>query len=341
MPAVTVVITTYQLEKYIGQCLQELWNQTFQDFEVLIVDDASKDKTRETIQKWKDTYPSRIHTIFLDKNLGMPARTRNVALDSGLIQSKYFIFLDGDDSIEPQFLEKLYNAAIQNDAQVAICAYDRVEDGSNHCLCKEMCGFPPVIAVPPSDDILAFINTSPWNKLWERTCFGDIRFPEFSVGEEVALNFTCYTKASKIAFVDEVLIHYRVRPNSIISNTPEESIWKFARELKQCYDVQTGVFRDTMALIVFLHIGMSMALRAADNPKIEIKEHLRRTEEFFRTNFDWFRKNRFLQFSSLRKHGFKGIALWGCLCAYRMHRFDTVLLLFRFATQKLHVDVKF
>lgn len=341
MPEITVVITAYQLEKYLDECMKELFAQTFQNFDILLVDDCSKDKTPEIITAWKQRYPDRIRTLFLEKNLGMPAKTRNAALDSGLIDGKYFIFLDGDDSIEPCFLEKLYTAIQKHDAQVAICAYDRVEADTGRRLCEEMKGFPPFVDMPPQNDVLAFINTSPWNKLWETALFGDGRFPAFKVGEEVALQFSRYTKAKRIAFVDDVLIHYRVREGSVISNTPEESIWQFANELKICYHTQKGIFQETVALMTFLHIGISMALRAADNPNIQLHAHLQKTMQFFDQEFHWFRTSRFLKLKSLAKHGFKGIALWGCLCAYRLHCFGVVLALFRFATSKLHIDIKF
>lgn len=341
MPEITVVITAYQLERYLDQCLKELFDQTFQDFDLLLVDDCSKDRTREIIEQWKLKYPERIKTLFLQKNLGMPSKTRNAALDSGLIDGRYFVFLDGDDAIEPFFLEKLHTAAVKYSAQVAVCAYDRVEAESGRRLCEEMKGFPAALDIPPNNDILAFVNTSPWNKLWETSLFGDGRFPLFKVGEEVVLQFTRYVKAKRIAFVDDVLIHYRVREGSVISNTPEESIWQFANELKSCYDSQNDIFRETVALMTFLHIGISMALRAADNPDIDLKNHLKKTSEFFKREFAWFRTSRFLKFRSLAKHGFKGVALWACLCAYRVRCFGLVLHVFRFATSKLHVDIKF
>ena len=99
MPEITVVITTYNLEAYIGTCLEELFSGTYQDFDVVLVDDGSKDQTVDIVETYAQRYPGRIHPIFLQKNLGSPAKTRNWALNSGFIDGKYVVFLDGYDSL--------------------------------------------------------------------------------------------------------------------------------------------------------------------------------------------------------------------------------------------------
>lgn len=341
MPEITVIITTYNLQKYIDACLRELFAQTFQNFDILVVDDCSTDDTREIILSWKNRYPDKIKTHFLNHNLGLPALTRNTALDSGLIDGKYILFLDGDDSIERDFLEKMYFSLINNHADVAICAYDRVESDSGHVLCQEMRGFPKIVDMPPKNDILAFINTSPWNKLWKKEVFGDGRFPAFKVGEEVALHFTRYLRCQRIVFLDEVLIHYRVHQNSVISNTSQQTIREFAEELKKCYENLGGRSKDCMGLIIFLHIGISMVFRASDNPQIALKGHIVETRRYLIENNILNRQNPFLRFKSLIHHGLKGIVLWLSIYAYRCNMFGFVVHIYKFVTKKLHIDVKF
>lgn len=67
MPEITVVITTYNLEAYIGTCLEELFSGTYQDFDVVLVDDGSKDQTVDIVETYAQRYPGRIHPIFLQK----------------------------------------------------------------------------------------------------------------------------------------------------------------------------------------------------------------------------------------------------------------------------------
>lgn len=341
MPEITVIITTYNLHEYINGCLEELFGQTYQNFDIVIVDDCSTDCTCDIIRQWQKKYPNRIKTIFLKENLGLPALTRNVALDSDLVDGNCILFLDGDDSIEPNLLEKLYHALSFNNASVSICAYDRVEYETGHVLCQEMRGFPEVLEMPPDNDILAFINTAPWNKLWKKDVFADGRFPAYKVGEEVALFYSIYTKCERIAFVDDVLIHYKVHKGSVISYTPQESIVQFAEELKTCFQKQTGIYRNCMGLIAFLHIGLSMAFRAADNCEIDMKEHIKWTREYFSNDFLWFQNNPYLRLRSLKNHGIKGITLKIALLAYQFNVFYPVVVIYKFVTKKLHIDIKF
>ena len=341
MPEITVVITTYNLQKYINPCLEELFSQTFQNFDVVIVDDCSKDNTQTIIQEWQARCPDRIKTIFCKENLGLPALTRNKALDSGLIDGNYILFLDGDDSIEPDMLEKLHSALIKRDAGVAICAYDRIEIETGHILCREMGGFPSIVEMPPTDDTLAFINTSLWNKLWRRDIFEEGRFPAFKVGEEVTVQYNGYIRCKRIAFVDEVLIHYKVHADSVISNTQVETVYQFAEDLRTCYQQQAGMYKDCLGLIIFLHIGISMAFRIADNPNANLDEHLKWTRKYLSENFFWFKENPYLKLRKLKHHGIKGVILWVALIAYKCNTVRVVVAVYQFIVKRLHFDIKF
>ena len=332
MPAITVVITTHNLEKYIDRCLQELLDQTMRDFDILLVDDASTDGTTAKVEQWRERFDGRLRTMYLQENLGCSALTRNAALESGLVGGDYVLFLDGDDSIEPDMLETLLAEATASGtgadarcADVVVCAYDRTILGTDSPYSTEMRGFPKEITLPPQDDVIAFINPSPWNKLWRRAIIEDVRFSNIRVGEEIIFNFNAYARSKKIRFTDRVLIHYMERADSTIARTDEREIREFARELLAFYNARTGRYRELAGFLAFLHIGLSMALRAADNPAMDIGAHVAATERYFKNHFDWFRGNRFLAFASLRKRGVKGLLIWLALRAYRLGCFGIAL----------------
>lgn len=340
MFAITVVVTTHNLEKYIGCCLEELCVQTFQNFEILIIDDASSDRTVEVIEQYKEKFRDRLTTIYLKENKGMPALTRNVALESGCIHGEYVLFLDGDDSIERNMLETLYTLASSETtkaADVVICAYDRVDLSTGQPIAVEMRGFPECIIMPPEDDTICYINTSPWNKLWRYSVIEKLQYPKFKVGEEVSFNFRGYVNSKRIVFTDQVLIHYRVREDSVISNTGEDTIWHFSEEMFRLFNEQEGIYRDLAGFLAFVHLGLSMGLRAADNPTINLGGYLKKMQKYFKTNYNWFRDNRFLKLSSLLKRGFKGIAIWGALLTYKIGLFRWVLGIYR----TLGLNIKF
>lgn len=341
MSEITVAITTYNLTRYIRQCFDDLAAQTFQDFDILVYDDCSTDETREQLARLQEQLGNKLRLLFGETPLRMPAKARNALLSSG-IGGKYVVFLDGDDRIEPTFLERLYTAAEAGQADVAICAYDRFEDESGHILCQEMEGWPEDLYLDSTNaPDLAFINTALWNKLIRTDRIRGLRMPTFSVGEDASFLWALYMRCKKIVCVDQILIHYRVRRLSVISNTPEESILKFADELQSLYNRADGWIKDQIGLAVFIHIGLSMMIRAYDNPQIDNHKMIAWTRLLFSDTFNWFRGNPCFRLSNLWDHGIKGIGLWGAFLCYRLHCASFFFWAIKAAKNTLHVDFKF
>lgn len=341
MPEITVIVTTYRLENHIALCLDELLAQTYQDFDILIVDDCSPDSTPEILATYQKRYSNRVRTVLLQKNLGSPAKTRNTALDSGLIDGKYVLFLDGDDRLEPTMLERLHEACVRNESDVAVCAYDRVELETGHVLCRELQWISGTVALPPTGDDVVYLNGAIWNKLFLTEKIGDIRIPDFRVGEDICFALRVFARCQKIAFVPDELIHYQVRKNSVIANTDRSTMHAFAAELAQQYAEAKGGWRDVIALISFLHIGLSMALRAVDNPDISTREYIRWARGYMRDMYGFYRGVRLMQLPALCHRGAKGLVIWASLCMYRLNCFDVALWLNRALTRLFHVDFKF
>ena len=341
MSKITVVITTYNLEKQINKCLTELKEQSFQDFDIVIIDDYSKDNTISIAERFKDTFCERLKIKRVPHNLGSPAKTRNYALDSQLITGEYTVFLDGDDNIELNFLEILYNHAICTNADVVVCAYDRVEEKTKRVLCKEMVNYPSTITLPPQDDALCFMNGSLWNKLFKTSIIRDLRVPDFKVGEDLCFQLLVYNRCNKIKSIKDILIHYNVRENSIIASTQKETIYQFAEELSKQYKEANTQLKDIIALIAFIHIGLSMTIRAYDNKEINIKDHLKWTKQYFKKEFNDFKENKYMSLRALAKHGIKGYGIWGCKVLYKLSLFRIFLHVYRVVTKTFHIDLKF
>ncbi len=106
----------YNSEKYIGECLTSLANQTFQNFDVIVVDDCSTDNSRKVVQSFSETFSGRLKLKKMSKNSGCPGLPRNTALD--MARGKYIYFLDSDDLLTETAIEELYNVAEKFDADV-------------------------------------------------------------------------------------------------------------------------------------------------------------------------------------------------------------------------------
>lgn len=342
MIKITVIITTFNLGKLIKKCLEELFSQIFIDFEIIIIDDCSNDETVNIIKEFKIKYPDRIYAEFLNSNQGWASRLRNIALESNRINGEYIIFLDGDDSIENNFLEKLYKAAKETEADIAICAYDRVILETGKVLCKEMQGFPKIVSIPPTNDILSFVNGALWNKLIKKSIIGEIRDPDFRVGDDTCFSLKLFQNCKKITFIDDILIHYQVRKDSVINTIELENVYTLADEfIKMFNNCSDKNIKNTIGFSAFIHIGVSMPIRANNNPNIKIKDHIKWTKDYFTNNFSFFNKNDYLKFKSLVKHRVKGFSLWICFCLYKINMFRLFLILYNIYTIIFKKEVKF
>ena len=118
-PAISLVMPVYNVERYLSRALESVQNQTFKNFELIIVNDGSTDKSKEIAESFCDKNENFI--LINQENEG-PSVARNTGLK--VCKGDYIGFMDSDDSLEPEFLESLYNAAIENDADIVCCNFN-------------------------------------------------------------------------------------------------------------------------------------------------------------------------------------------------------------------------
>ncbi len=120
IPAVSIVIPMYNVEKYVGFCLESILAQTFTDFEVIVVDDCSTDKSCDVVESYKSMFAGKLKLVRSEKNShisGISPRYKGANLAGG----EYLFFLDSDDFITETELEELYPIAKDFDADVVDC----------------------------------------------------------------------------------------------------------------------------------------------------------------------------------------------------------------------------
>ena len=214
-PPVSIVIPVYNVSRYLPQCLESVLSQTYQNIEVLIVDDGSTDGSGSICDRFAERDP-RIRAIHTD-NRGLSA-ARNLGLES--ISGAFISFIDSDDWIEPNTVETLVKAALQTKADVVTMK-----------ACMEYVGktsYPRVVKkrshVYRGGDILAayaegLLGNAAWNKLYRAECFRDLRFPYGHNYEDVVVAWKLMKGLSEnggaVAALSEVLYHFRARKSSI------------------------------------------------------------------------------------------------------------------------------
>lgn len=215
-PEISIIIPVYNVEPYIKKCLDSVKAQTFTDFEAIIVDDSSPDGSIKIAMDFVASDPR--FKIVTRENGGLSA-ARNTGIEYA--KGKYIAFLDSDDFIAPSFLEKLYNACEENNADMAYCGftYYIYKNGlkKNQLFIVKDCVMEHDEAVSRiiSDHGL---HSYAWNKLYKRTLFTEhnITYPTMYF-EDVATSPKTVFYANKLAVVGECLYFYVKRQGSILS----------------------------------------------------------------------------------------------------------------------------
>lgn len=339
----SIVVAVYNLEKYLPRCLDALVQQTLQEIEILCVDDGSTDSAPQIIEDYAKKYPDKIKTFH--KQNGGEFTTRNYGLERAV--GEYVTFVDTDDYVEPNWAEKLYNAAKENNADLAVCGFERIDLNTNKVVATNMTNFGNTVReINSNDDFVLFINPAPWNKVYKREKLGDLRFLPFRGFNDTMFLASCFTKMSKIAFVPDVLYHYYLRYDSQIHSVNAkdvENLRKYLLEVKDLY-ISSNKYEDMKFILdtfAFLHLATSVMYRVSYDKSVDMKQMLKETIKYLDDNFSNWRKSPFLTLRYSLKKGFKHIAFWGVSLFYKWGIPMVYIKIYRFLVDKLKIDIKF
>ena len=262
-PAISVVIPMYNAEEFIGECLDSLLLQTFQNFEVVIANDCSTDGSVKIVESYAQKFNGRLKFTSTEKNSGGGGYIpRNLGLS--LASGEYVIFLDADDFLLGTALETLYNAAKEYDADVVYSStyYNVVEpndvylyrDGLGRKMVKDNVEDKTELTVDDTDKIFSeFLASSegnfraPWSKFVRRDFLlkNEIRFPDIVTGGDCIWCINVYAYAKRFLRLPTPLYFYRRYNSTSITRTtrtPQEqlSYWvsAFIAFLKALNDLQ-------------------------------------------------------------------------------------------------------
>ena len=212
-PLISVIIPVYKSEEYIDRCLKSLLSQTYRNLEIIIVDDASPDKSGEICEQ----YAKQHHNIKVFHNSinGGSCVARNVGLDHAT--GKYIGFVDPDDEVSNDIFEKFYNFLIQNNCDIVICGrYDIYPEK-----------LPETILHTEKDTVLEkneamqmlfddTIGSYVWNKLFKAELWDEIRFvPGKVFADDICIMHYIFDRARRIGIIADALYHYYVNDHSI------------------------------------------------------------------------------------------------------------------------------
>lgn len=212
---ISIIVPVYNAERYLRQCIESILEQTYKDFELILIDDGSNDGSYNICKEY-ESVDDRIRLIH-ENNKGS-AEARNV----GLKQAKgdYLMFLDADDWIDRDHIGNLVNLAKVKDATIVISSY-YCFNGRNVYVENMPHNTEPKDII--CDSLNGRVHAGLWNKLFKRDLFttNNIRFPKYGYYEDmcVFISCLCHTEKNKIVLTKYATYHYRINPSSQTFNT--------------------------------------------------------------------------------------------------------------------------
>ena len=217
IPLISVIVPMYNVEAYIEECITSLLEQNYPVLEFILVDDGSTDHTAEKIRQLTKGDPR--FTYFFKEHSGI-SDTRNVGLR--MAQGKLVYWLDADDKILDNSIERLYHALFLTDADIAISDYVRYKDGvfhyhsDNRGDVEVLTSEQAIHNLSQYRDQISTTFTTCWNTLYKRSLFEGLEFPSGKYFEDCFIIWKIYQRAEKIAYVHRLGYAYRINPDSIL-----------------------------------------------------------------------------------------------------------------------------
>lgn len=214
---ISVVIPVYKIEKYIGSCLESIQKQTYENIEILVVNDGSPDKSAEIAHEYAKN-DSRIKVI--DKKNGGLSDARNVGIEKA--KGNYILLVDGDDYIAENMIEKMYDAIKESKSDLCICSINIVDENGQ---CAEHENFKPLIepGIYTKEQMFEKITDIPnwfyvvaWNKLYKREIFDKVKYPKGRIHEDEFVIHHIMDAVDQTICLEDRFYYYVQRNQSIM-----------------------------------------------------------------------------------------------------------------------------
>ena len=237
-PLISVIIPVYKVEKYLVRCVRSVINQTYDNLEIILVDDGSPDGCGRICDEFsaKDDRIKVVH-----KANGGLSDARNVGIDAAT--GDLIGFVDSDDYIKPEMFEVLYKRLYENSADISVCGIvKRFEDGSEkpeNAFTESVCldGDVALEILLEDDKIPSYFC----NKLFKSELFKELRFPVGVIYEDLAFSFYVFYRAKKVVCVNYNLYYYCLRKDSTCAVMGAKQIYGLFNAFSKRYEFACSI----------------------------------------------------------------------------------------------------
>ena len=288
-PLISVIVPVYRVEAYLERCVKSILSQTYENLEVILVDDGSPDQCPAICDACaeKDARMKVIH----QENKGLSG-ARNAGIDAA--SGEYLAFVDSDDYVSPHFIEELYQLLHDTGCAIGQCRFSYVkgdglveEGDSAFCIYRGESLMEQLYG--PEEKATCFVVA--WNKLYRAELFKEtgIRYPEGRIHEDEATTYRLFHEAKKLAFLDRALYGYYTENGGSITSvfSAKRLQWLTAHEERIAFFKKNGyekllpaAYRKLCDACITFYFRCTEQVKDAE----ELKKELRKRLETYRAN---------------------------------------------------------
>ena len=338
----SLIVPCYKVEKYLPRCLDSLVNQTLDGVEAICINDGSPDKSLDILKEYKKRYGDKI--VIIDKQNEGVWQGRMDGIQKA--QGEFIGFVDSDDYVALDYAEKLYNAVKKSHADISVCGFDRIDLETGKLYSREMC--KPKhneFNIQENPGLLLEVNTAPWNKIYKANLLKNMtnlkNIPK--VLDDMMFLQLIYINAKKITFINDSLVYYMVRKDSIINTVKKElipGVYDAMKEVRSIYEKNNPKMLEYVDANAFLHLGISFMYRLSEDKELDFNLALKNNTKFLDDEFPTWRNNKYIKYKYVRENNGSNKKVWIVRQIYKLHMFKLFLKTYKFMINHIGVDIK-
>lgn len=287
-PKVSIIIPVYNSEMFIKKCIDSVLEQSFNEYEIILINDGSKDGSKQILDEYKERYPEKIVVIH-QENMGV-SKTRNNAIK--MAKGRYIMFIDNDDYIDKDYVEVFVKEIEEQDFDVVLGGYRRPNE--NGKIIKEL--------KLPQEEWAKFMIFAPWAKIYKREYLikNNIEFLPVNIGEDVYFNLQAMLISKRIKIIDYIGYNWYFNTGSV-SNTTQKNIKNLQvyELLNSCYEVlkEKNILEENYEIVEMYFIRYIVWFLLFSTKKLEyktIKEEYNKIFKWLEEKFPNYKNNKLL-----------------------------------------------
>lgn len=263
---ISVIVPVYKTQQYLDRCVSSIRNQTYENLEIILVDDGSPDRSGEMCDALA-LEDSRIRVVH--KENGGLASARNAGIDA--MTGEYAAFVDSDDDIAPEMIRSLYDLCVQHQAQVACCGIERVNDqGHVNYFNENVTDFLLLTREGAMAELLENyrVTNSVCDKLIHKSVFDGLRLTEGYIYEDFDVMYRCLHRADRVVYTGAPYYQYYMSQGSILRSTfnaKQFDLVRAARKRLAFFEQEYPQMLDTVR-VKFLEMGLEILYQSRNTP---------------------------------------------------------------------------